>query len=71
MFLVGRSYKRKLEPVGPSIVLYEHEMAFLHARVRYARKQPYHTNIITILSHILHYIFDSPTKFRFIPWLGF
>ena len=64
---VGRSYKQKLKP---GIALYQHQMAsfYLHECVTYEKS----LNIITtILSHILYYIFDSPTKFRFIPPLGF
>ena len=67
---VGRSYKQKLKPAGPRIALYQHQMAsfYMHECVTYEKN----LNIITtILSHILYYIYDSPTKFRFIPPLGF
>ena len=67
---LGRSYKPKLKPAGPRIALYQHQM--VRARACYTRNQPERAYFISIaLFHILYYIYDSPTKFLFVPWLGF
>ena len=55
MFLVGRTYKPKLKPVGPHIASHQHQTAFLYMPMRVTHETNLRVRPL-LLSHSLIHI---------------